>query len=278
MQNINFTKMNGAGNDFILVDSIRGDDIKFDSKLITQMCDRRKGIGADGILHLIKSDVTDFELIYYNSDGTIGTLCGNGARCSIKYAIENILDNKTKTKFLCNNEIYSGSKAENLFFTFNLNEPTDLKQNIEIEYKEEKLTCDFINTGSPHAIFIWNEFQDSKKISFNEFDIFSFGKEIRHSEVFAPKGTNVNLITIEDEKNYIRTYERGVENETLACGTGTVAAAIILNTKEKIELPIEFITYGGDKLIVNFQENNGGKTKITLTGPAKINYIGSYNF
>jgi diaminopimelate epimerase len=275
---IKFIKMNGAGNDFILIDSAKNKDLELDPILIKQMCDRRKGVGSDGILYIKPSSKYDFELEYYNSDGSLGSLCGNGARCSIKYAIDNLTQNRSHTNFLCNGESFSGSRTENGLIKFNLLEPDKLKLNLSIQYNGAKIISHFLDTGSPHVVIFWDEISKLFKSSFNEFDMTSFGRKIRNAREFYPDGTNVNVIHILESNFYIRTYERGVEDETLACGTGTVAAAIISNEIKKNKPPLTFKTFGNDELIVDFNKNNEKYSKITLTGPAKINYIGHYNF
>jgi len=278
MATVNFTKMNGAGNDFILIDSKKNKDFPLTPDLIQKMSDRRKGIGADGILLIEPSPEYDFELKYYNSDGSLGSLCGNGARCSIKYVIENFQLDRNNTTFICNNQIFSGSNVNNDLVTFNLLEPNSLKLDIPIKLRDKQIYGSFIDTGSPHVILFWDELQDFFPNNFHEFDMIQFGKEIRYANEFQPNGTNVNIVYIENDEFFIRTYERGVEDETLACGTGTVAAAIITYFKKNIEPPLSFLTFGNDTLIINFIENNKKISKITLTGPAKINYIGTYKF
>ncbi len=276
MRTINFTKMNGAGNDFILIHSENNKEIFLERDLIKKICHRRKGIGADGVLIVDTKSEYDFDLTYYNSDGSLGSLCGNGARCSIKFALETFLQDKNTTVFNCNGKIYSGGKrGENILFR--LLPPKNLKQNININIEDKIFTADFIDTGSPHAVFYWEDIKNGDE-EFHEFNIFAFGRKVRFSKEFEPDGTNVNIVNYEDSKFYIRTYERGVESETLACGTGTVAAAILSNLKYNVKPPVKFITVDKDELTVDFVKNNKNFSEITLTGPAKINYIGSYNF
>jgi diaminopimelate epimerase len=278
MTTINFTKMNGAGNDFILIDSRKNVAFQLSEELIQQICDRRKGIGADGILFVEPSNLHDFKLTYYNSDGSLGSLCGNGSRCSIKYVADNYKVDTSNIKFDCSGTSYSGSIGINDLVVFNLNPPTEIRIDLPVIYKEKQLNSHFVNSGSPHSIIFWEEIGDRNLKSFMKFNMFEFGKIIRNSVEFSPKGTNVNLIHLEKDNIYIRTYERGVEDETLACGTGAVASAIILKLVKKISPPIILNTFGNDKLEVNFIIEAEKFKKITLTGPAKINYIGSYNF
>lgn len=278
MTTINFTKMNGAGNDFILIDSLKNFPFDLSKHLIKQICNRRAGIGADGILLIEPSNLYDFNLTYYNSDGSLGSLCGNGSRCSLKYFADNYKVEAADIKFECNGNSYSGSIGKNNLVTFNLKSITEIRTNFPVIFNQKPINSHFVNSGSPHTIIFWEEIGDKNLKSFMKFDMFEFGKIIRNSAEFAPKGTNVNLIHLENEEIYIRTYERGVEDETLACGTGAVASAVILSLVKKISPSIILNTFGNDKLEVNFKIEDEKFNKITLTGPAKINYIGSYNF
>jgi diaminopimelate epimerase len=278
MPTIYFTKINGAGNDFILIDKNKNTSLKITPELTRKICDRRKGIGADGVLVINPNKTYDFELEYFNADGSTGTLCGNGARCSIKYFLENYSNKKKETRFLCNNEIFEGKAISSENIIFYLKDAEDIKLDIAVNLNNQKIIGDFLNTGSPHFVINWENISKFISGTFRNFDVKELGKKIRFAKEFKPEGTNVNFIKLTNKKNYIRTYERGVENETLACGTGTVAAAIIVSLKTKKELPIEFITFGGDKLKVDYHKINEKKRKISLTGPAKINYIGTYNY
>ncbi|MBK8945774.1 MAG: diaminopimelate epimerase [Ignavibacteriae bacterium] len=277
MEKINFIKMNGAGNDFVLVNQIENPNFVPNSDLIKEICNRRKGIGADGFLFIKKNVNYDFELEYYNSNGKLGSLCGNGARCSIKFALENFNIKNATATFLCNNKIYSGEKVNSEIIKFNLNEISEIRLNQKILFEGKNLKFHFVDNGSPHVIIFWEDFENFTKENFDEFDVFNFGRKIRYSDIFKPFGTNVNFIKIE-EKIKIRTYERGVEEETFACGTGVVASAVILSLLKKINSPITFLTKDFDVLTVEFEKKKEKFEKITLTGPAKINYIGVYNF
>ncbi|MDX1700820.1 MAG: diaminopimelate epimerase [Melioribacteraceae bacterium] len=275
---MNFTKMNGAGNDFIIIDSINNKPVNLTTERIIELCDRRRGIGADGVLHIQVSEEFDYKLAYFNSNGSLGSLCANGSRCSIKYASENLLNQKKSVSFICNGEVYSGTIIKDDYVKLNLHEPQKIKLNFKIKHSVKDINCNFFDTGSPHAVLFWEDIADIFHKPFMKFDITKFGKEIRNADEFAPEGTNVNLVMIQDDDHFIRTFERGVEDETLSCGTGTVASAIALFLIKNINPPIRFHTFGGEELIVDFAFQNSKINKITLTGPVKINYIGSCNF
>jgi len=278
MNTITFTKINGAGNDFILIDADKNKNLDLIPELIKQMCDRRKGVGGDGILQFQSSSTYDFKLEYYNSDGFLGSLCGNGARCAAKYFFENIHEQKQDTTFLYKGDTYNGKLEPNGLITYFMGDPSGLKLNLEIMIDNHNIPAHFIDTGSPHAVILWEDVKKYYGNNFSYFNMKSFGEKIRYAKKFQPSGTNVNLIQIEGDKYFIRTYERGVEDETHSCGTGTVASALVVSVIKNINSPLQFNTFGNDILIVAFQEKNEHFEKITLTGPVKINYIGTYKF
>lgn len=275
MNEINFTKLTGAGNDFVLIDKKLNPEVSIDSKLIMRICDRRFGVGADGLLIIDDGENIDFKMEYFNSDGSSGMLCGNGARCIIKYADFSGRINGKNTKFTFNGEDFSGVLIDEDIIKFKLHSPTKLKQNFEIEILNKNLNVSFIDTGAHHVVVnIDDSINAIEKIEL--FPVEKFGREIRYSNYFQPLGTNVNFISIKDDIIYIRTYERGVEHETLACGTGAVASAIISVKEEKISTPAKLKTKGGDILEVDFQINENMIENVSLTGPAKIVFQGKY--
>jgi diaminopimelate epimerase len=280
MKELYFYKLTGAGNDFIFFDKKEFPALVLSSQMIKKLCDRRFGIGADGVIIIKDKDNYDFEMEYFNSDGSTGSLCANGARCAIWFAEKtNRLKNR-KANFLSNNTEYSGEVISDELIKFNLNPPSIMKFNFRIKASGQLIKADFIDTGSPHIVIdIADVLQDSKNpfskfSSISEFPVYQLGKEIRYHKDFAPAGTNVNFYKSENDKIFIRTYERGVENETLACGTGSVATAISAFFNKKIFPPITLITWGGETLIVNFVVENQTVSNITLTGPAKIIFEG----
>ena len=280
MNEIYFYKLTGAGNDFIFFDKKESPFLVISPMAVKKLCDRRFGIGADGIIIIQDKDNYDFEMQYFNADGSTGSLCANGARCAIWFAEKtNRLTNK-KAKFISNGNEYSGEVISDELIRFNLNSPTKSKFNFRIKAAEQLIKADFIDTGSPHVVIdikdvlqdFKNPFSNFSKIS--DFPVYQLGREIRYHKDFSPAGTNVNFYTVEDDKIYIRTYERGVEDETLACGTGSVATAISAFLNKKISLPISLITWGGETLIVNFDVENQKVSKVSLTGPSKIVFEG----
>ena len=276
MSEIVFTKLTGAGNDFILIDKRKNSSLDITPKLIKNLCDRRFGIGADGLLTIDDVKDLDFEMGYFNSDGSTGMLCGNGARCIIKYADFSGRLNGFKTNFRFQSDIYSGEVLGKNEIRFNLNPPTDIGENIEVRVLDKSFRASFINTGAHHVVIdlAKQKFNELELIEIDKFPVVEYGKAIRYSDQFAPSGTNVNFIF--HEKNYIkiRTYERGVEQETLACGTGSVAAAIISNLESGNQTPIKIMTKSGEFLIVDFAGSKNKIRNVSLTGSAKIVFEG----
>jgi diaminopimelate epimerase len=283
MQKIFFKKMSGAGNDFIFIDLNQNTGLALTPEKIRNLCHRKNGIGADGVITIEDLSGYNYKMVYYNADGSTGSLCANGARCSIWFA-ENTTRLKNRTaKFFANGEDYSGEVLGDELIKFNLNSPKRIKYNFKIKASGQMITSNFADTGSPHVVIkISDVLKDAMnpKASFQnilEFPVFNLGREIRHSSDFKPGGTNVNFIDVIDNVIHIRTYERGVEDETLACGTGSAAAALICYITDNLKPPITLKTFGSDKLTVNFEVENQKVKNLSLTGPAKIIFEGSIN-
>jgi len=263
---LRFTKMDGAGNDFILIDN-RAGDIHLNRSQIARLCDRHRGIGADGILLLESpSDHADFRMRYFNADGGEAEMCGNGARCFARFA------NKTagaegKISFETPAGVISAELAGGLV-TLQMTEPTDLRLGVPLQIGAEQKVVHFINSGVPHVVV--------PVAQVGGVDVSREGSALRHHEMFSPKGANVNFIEKRGpNKIAIRTYERGVEDETLACGTGVVASALVFAALEKVNGQVTVITQGGDELRVGFEKTNNLFSNVTLTGPAEFVFEGA---
>ncbi len=286
MDSILFTKMSGAGNDFIVIDKNLNPEFVLSNAVIQNLCDRRNGIGADGVITIEDSADYDFEMNYYNADGSYGSLCGNGARCAIKFADLTARITESVTRFIANKFQYTGKVLENELILFNLNSPKQIKYDFKIMAYDQLINSCFADTGSPHVVInildILKNHENPKEFfqNLDEVPVIDIGKQIRYSPDFAPAGTNVNFIQIKDEKIYIRTYERGVEDETWACGTGSVAAALISFVKFGLKPPVKIIPRSGDQLIVDFSIEDQKVKNLSLTGPAKVVFTGqiSINF
>ena len=274
MRLLKFTKAQGAGNDFVIVDSSSGEPAGFFKKIAPQVCDRKYGIGADGILFLEKSKRSHVRMRVFNADGSEAQMCGNGARCAAFYYSKKTklktFDIQTKAGLL--SALVTGDRVK-----IKMTDPCDLKLGMKVYALGKEHTLDYVNTGVPHAVI---EVDDLKKIPVNEI-----GRQIRHHRLFSPTGTNVDFIRVKDAAHVsVRTYERGVEDETLACGTGSVASAIIavLNhrahalEKNASAHKVFVTTQSGEALGVYFKLSKYNVSDVWLEGNAKIVFKGEF--
>jgi diaminopimelate epimerase len=264
MKPITFYKMSGSGNDFIIIDHRRR--IIEDHELpnfIRHVCRRKMSVGADGLILIEPSDKADFRWRFYNSDGGRAEMCGNGARCAARFAFVNgiaadSLSFETDAGIVTGQ--VSGDRAK-----VKMPDPIDLRLDHIIDLQKAPLTVSSINTGVPHVVIM----QDTVE----EIDVFNLGREIRYHKAFAPAGTNVNFICRQAPGQLaIRTYERGVEDETLACGTGSIAGALVSSCKLNWNSPINLVTRSGEFLTIHFNKNNKTFDNVYLEGDARIIY------
>jgi diaminopimelate epimerase len=263
---LRFTKMNGAGNDFLLIDNRIG-NIRLDRSQIVQLCDRHRGVGADGVLLLERPDNrADFRMRYFNADGGEAEMCGNGARCFARFA-NKVAAAKEKISFETQAGVITAELKDDLV-TLAMTEPTDLRLDLELGIADASKAVHFMNSGVPHVVIPVPNLDD--------VDVRREGAVIRYHKIFSHGGTNVNFIEKRGPRKIaIRTYERGVEDETLACGTGIVASALIFATVENCEGPITVLARGGDELQVGFERNRDQFRNVTLTGPAEFVFEGT---
>jgi len=253
---IKFSKYNGAGNDFIVIDD-RKNNIEINPWLIEKLCNRNFGIGGDGLILIKESKSTDFEILHYTSDGNLGSLCGNGSRCAISFAYKNKIIGK-KTRFDAFDGIHNAEIINDNLVKMEMKINSDI---IENEYGT------WLDTGSPHLVI--------EKDNTDELDVNLLASSIRYNEYYKKEGVNVNFIEkVSNETFKIRTYERGVENETLACGTGSTASAICMNYLGKTQSNNITMKCRGGDLKVEFISNDNLFTNISITGPAKFVFEG----
>lgn len=263
---LEFWKMNGAGNDFVVVDN-RDERLNLRQEQIALLCHRHRGIGADGLLAVEPSrQGADFRMRYYNADGGEAEMCGNGARCFARMARLLLPGHAEAISF----ETMAGTvratfQGESV--RIGLSNPCRMALGQKMEILGEARVVHSLNTGVPHAVFLTG--------NLDQVDIFHTGRAIRHHPHFAPAGTNVNAMQVEGPSAIrIRTYERGVEDETLACGTGMVASALIHHELTGDPSPITVRVKGGDSLLVDFTKTSAGYEKVFLTGPADFVFQG----
>ncbi|MDK3160268.1 diaminopimelate epimerase [Kamptonema cortianum] len=263
---IPFVKMNGAGNDFVMIDN-RDLSRNLSHAQIARLCDRHRGVGADGLLAVEPSQQGgDYRFRYYNSDGGEAEMCGNGARCFARFA-QKISGGADKLSF----ETIAGmihAVFDGDLVRLNLSNPQGLELNKTIALSDGQFAIHNCNTGVPHAVLIVD---DADKAY-----VGRHGAEIRYHADYAPKGTNVNFVQkLGGDTIRVRTYERGVEGETLACGTGVTAAAIVASRVLGVSAPVKVRVQGGDTLEVDFKvQADGGVTDVFLKGPADFVFSG----
>ena len=263
---LEFTKMNGAGNDFILIDN-RARKIKLTTEQIVRLCDRHRGVGADGLMLLVPntSGKADWAWEFYNSDGSSGEMCGNGSRCFGRF-VQKVTGNSSDFTFETEAGIV-GAKFQGDRVTVNLTAPRDLRLDERLPVSTGLETVHSLNTGVPHAVLY---VPDADKAM-----VMQLGPEIRRHQHFAPKGTNVNFVQVLGPNRIrVRTFERGVEGETLACGTGVTAAALVSSHVHKFASPVKVQVQSGDMLEVSFKQSNGVFDDVRLTGPAEFVFEG----
>ena len=263
---LRFTKMNGAGNDFVLLDN-RAGDLELTREQIARVCDRHRGVGADGVLLLERpTNGADFRMRYYNADGGEAEMCGNGARCFARFA-----DRAAGPRQSLSFETPAGVIGAQLvgeLVTLQMSEPQDMRLDFEVPLGSEKIRASYVDSGVPHVVV--------PVAKIDNVDVRSLGPALRHHPMFAPRGANANFSEQRGPRSIaIRTYERGVEDETLACGTGVVASAILFAAKENVAGPIDVLVRGGDTLQVNFKRSGDQFSNVTLTGPADFVFDGT---
>ena len=263
---VEFTKMSGAGNDFVLIDN-RAGRVRLTTDQVRRLCDRHRGVGADGVLLLAPcaSGRADWAWEFYNSDGSAAEMCGNGARCFARF-IQRVAGATGQTTFETGAGVIT-ARFEGERVTVNLTPPKDLRLDQRLVVGGQKLTVHSINTGVPHVVVFVADADQAM--------VESLGRELRFHAAFAPQGTNVNFVQVlAPGRIRVRTYERGVEQETLACGTGVTAAALIASRVHGFGSPVAVQVQSGDTLEVAFQSERKGFRDVFLTGPAEFVFEG----
>jgi diaminopimelate epimerase len=268
---MNFTKMNGAGNDFVVVDN-RNCSLELSRAAIGRLCDRHRGVGADGLLAVEPPEAgADFRMRYYNADGGEADMCGNGARCFARFAARLLPARPETLSFETPAGLIRASFSGELV-TINMSDPHDLRDPAELEVAGlGTRQVYFLNTGVPHAVVFVG---DAESV-----DVAAAGASLRWHASFAPKGANANFAQVISPGNLIlRTYERGVEGETLACGTGVCATALLHHISSGAPSPVSVRVRGGDTLEVGFETRaSGPPCNVTLKGPADFVFDGEIN-
>ncbi len=265
---ISFYKMSGSGNDFVIIDH-RQPRIPEAAmvEFVTKVCARRVGVGADGLILIEEPEQgADFKWRFYNSDGYEAEMCGNGGRCAARFAYLNRIVLRADMAFETRAGIIRARVIDD-DVKVQLTKPTGLRLNQELVIDGQKIAYHFINTGVPHAVVPVDDVEN--------VDVVGLGRKIRHAAAFQPAGANVNFMQVVDTRHiFVRTYERGVEDETLACGTGTVAAVLVGGALGELVSPVEVTTRSGEILTVHFDDNPAQSGEVFLEGGAKVVYEG----
>jgi len=262
---VKFTKAVATGNDFVIIDTRELKPGGSYSKLAKKICDRKYGVGADGLLLIEKSREADFTMRIFNPDGSEAEMCGNGSRCAALYAAtKKIAKSVMRISTLAG--VLNASVKKDII-KVRLTDPKNIKWNLCLMIDKCPYKLNFVDTGVPHTIFFTKDLEN--------VDVKNIGSFIRNHGEFSPEGTNADFVEIIDGGNIrIRTYERGVEDETLACGTGAVAGAVISAEREKMKSPVIVHTRSGEKLKVHFEIVDGNFTNVYLEGKASLIYEG----
>jgi diaminopimelate epimerase len=262
---IPFTKMSGAGNDFVVIDN-RSELLRCDkSALARALCSRHFGIGADGLLLVERSAAADFAMRYYNADGSYGGMCGNGGRCIARY-VHDRDEWSAQLTFEALEYIYH-AEVNDPSVILHMKPPKQLRTNILLQLHSDEFNVNFVDTGSPHAVIECSALE--------AVDVERIGREGRGHEKFLPEGANVNFVQVLGEGRLkMRTYERGVEAETLACGTGAVASAIVMSKLKGMRSPISVETRSGEELRVHFKKSGDEFSEVMLEGSAHFVFSG----
>lgn len=258
---INFQKYQGTGNDFVLIDDRSLTFPATNQALVERLCHRRFGVGADGLILLQNDTESDFRMVYFNADGAEGSMCGNGGRCIVRFAHDlGLFASETRFRAV-DGEHLAVVCEEDIFLKM-----SDVT-GIEDRASPGRAGLTFLDTGSPHVVRFVDELES--------LDVVAEGRAIRYDERFAPGGTNVNFAQVLDDHTlFVRTYERGVEDETYSCGTGVTAVALVAHGQLTMPDPVFIQTLGGNLRVSFAAQPDGGFTNIYLIGPAKRVFTG----
>jgi diaminopimelate epimerase len=265
-EKIRFLKMSGAGNDFVVIDNRAGIVPEPATTFAARACARQAAIGADGLLLLEKSPRKDFRMRYFNTDGSEAEMCANGARCIARFAVlVGAVGRSMDFENLTGD--FHAALTEHNRVRLDMTEPHSMRLDVEVEAQGRRLKVHSLNTGVPHIVVPWEDLNDAP--------VRDLGRALRNHEAFAPKGTNVNFVrVIGPQAIQVRTYERGVEDETLACGTGSVASAILMARLGRVQSPVAVTVRSGAVLAVQFELDGDSVRHVALEGPAVVLFEG----
>lgn len=278
MREIPISLYSGAGNEFVVVDAFHDSLIVESIKLkaLAQMVSDRKGIiGSDGLIVLARSAKAPFLMNFYNPDGSFGALCGNGARCAVQAAYDAGIIPSRDTAFEVLGEIVSAEATDADKIRVYYADPKHIKLKFKLSIGAELVTCNYVDMGSQHAVIFFEDIEELRGESIETFDVMRYGAVVRNHDDFKPLGANANFIELREDKFgkflRIRTFERGVEGETLACGTGCMSSAIVASALKRIDaMPVRLLTQSGEFVFVGFRVEELRVRDLWLEGSAKL--------
>jgi diaminopimelate epimerase len=269
---IEFCKMNGAGNDFVMVDN-RSGTIVLTGSQVAWLCDRRRGVGGDGLILVEPAPGHDFFMRYYNADGSPEVMCGNGARCSAWFAASLGLGRREGPAILVRFMTGSGeieARVEGSRVSMSMMDGRSMRRGLVPRVAPPGAEVHFMIVGTRHAVVLVRDVDE-----LSDEDVCTLGRSMRHDPAFAPEGANINFASVApDGRVRLRTYEKGVEAETMACGTGSVASAAILAHLGRVTPPVRVVQRSGDELVVSFSPSPAGAEGVRLEGPVAVNFHG----
>lgn len=259
-----FEKMSGTGNDFVIIDNrTLAIPPEEQPELARKICRRMFSVGADGLIFIEDSTVADFAWNFYNADGSIAEMCGNGSRCAARFAHRHSIAGKKMKLETLAGIVEMEICDEDDVVRVKMPQPCDFRLQLALELGGEERPAEYVNTGVPHVVLFTEE---------DDVPVVSWGRKIRYHQLFEPKGANVNFVKLlPDGRIKVRTYERGVEDETMACGTGAVASALFASLLRGLDSPVEVVTSGGDVLTILFDLQDGPVAEnVFLQGPTRL--------
>ncbi len=269
LHHLHFAKASGAGNDFVVLNSMDERLSVEKPPLARALCDRHRGIGADGLLVLEPSRVADFRMLYFNADGSTGGMCGNGARCAALVAWRSGITGR-QSRIEALDFVYLADIGEG-DIRLSMKDPEGLRSPVEVRVCEGQYSCHHLDTGAPHLVVFVEDLQ--------AVEVVSVGRSLCHAAQFLPAGTNVDFVHLAGTNAIeLRTYERGVEDETLACGTGSVAAAVVSALVHGLQFPVDVRVRSGATLRVHARRSGESVSTIVLEGPAEILFQGIVHY
>lgn len=270
MKKCRFYKMSGSGNDFVVIDNRRGHFPRTVSVWAKRLCHRQEGIGADGLLLLEHSQKADFRMVYFNSDGSRARMCGNGGRC-MAWIAHHLGAVKKKSFIFESDAGLIGAWVDGTLACIQLSDAQNYRPNLSARALGKTYPLSYVDTGVPHAVCLVRRLAD--------IDVRTVGQALRFHSLWGPQGANINFVErVSATRLKVRTYERGVEGETLACGTGVAACGIVMGLRGLVQTPVHCQVHGGDVLEVNFlahpQTPKHPASAVTLKGPVRLTYEG----